>query len=44
MHGDDFSIGGGNDFDGLIFCGVGLVTNSDVVFTWEVDPQRRGWQ
>ena len=39
VHGDDFTIGGGDDFDGLIFSGVGLVTNSDVVFTWEVDPQ-----
>ena len=41
MHGDDFTIGGGDDFDGLIFLPVldRCVTNNDVVFTWKVDPQ-----
>ena len=41
LDGDDFTIGGGDDFDGLIFLTVldRCVTNSGVVFEWEVDPQ-----
>ena len=41
VDGDDFTNGGGDDFDRIIFSyGVGLVTNRGVVFTWEMDP----WQ